>query len=172
MNRRTLLLGTLAVVSSTAGCLESAKDSGTTEMGTTDDSGTTEMGTTDDSTTEMGTTDDSTTVHAMDAPDPDHAIWVENEAATTHQIAVTVTQHVDDGPDEVVHESTHELQPKGSEYVYNLNEANPDGVERFKITGETGEQTASRFMATSKCYTDCGIVLRERGELVVERPIC
>ncbi|MFC6953694.1 hypothetical protein [Halorubellus litoreus] len=151
MNRRTLLVGTLTVVSSTVGCLESTSDSGTDPS---------------------STTDDSTTVHAMDAPDPDHRIWVENEAETANQIAVTVTKHVDDGSDEVVHESTEDLDPGGTAYVYNLNEANPDGVERFKVTGETDEQTTWRFMATSECYTDCGIVRRENGELVVERPIC
>lgn len=169
MNRRRLLAGTLAAVSSTAGCLDSASDSTTDRSATTGDA--TDSATTGDATGST-TADDPTTVHAMDAPDPDHAIWVENEADTAHRFAVTVTQHVDDGPDEVVHESTHELQPKGSEYVYNLSEANPDGVERFEVTGETGDQTTSRFMATSECYLDCGIVLRERGELVVERPIC
>lgn len=169
MNRRTLLVGALAATSSIAGCLDSTTNSATEATSTGTDS--TESPTTEASTG-SSTTEDPTTVRAVDAPDPDHAIWVENETDSVREITVTVTRIQDGEPDEVVYEATHELEPKGSKYVYNLNESNPDGVERFEVAGETGDQTTWRYVATSECYLDCGIVLREGGELVVERPIC
>jgi hypothetical protein len=162
-------LATVALV----GCLDGTAN-GTESTDRAPDSGvvTGEIETTQATPAAAEATPDETTVHPIDTPDPDHDIWVENETERTRRLRVTVTHHVEDGQDELVHESTHELAPKGSKYVYNLSEANPDGVERFEVFGESGDQTTSRFMATSECYLDCGIVLRERGELVVERPIC
>lgn len=174
MKRRQLLAtGTSALAAvGLAGCLDGGRSSTSDRTHSTRTTTATTTETTRATGPGADVGADETTVAAVDSPDPDHAIWVENEADTAHRVTVTVAHHVDGGSDEVVYESTHELEPKGSKYVYNLNEANPDGVERFKVVGEADEQTAWRFVATSECYTDCGIVIRESGELVVERPIC
>lgn len=176
MNRRTFLsvCASAVATSGLAGCVdEVTKSTGRTEGTTNSDSRTHRSEPagatgTDDATA----SDEETTVHAVDRPEPDHAIWVRNEHDVSHRIAVTVTRLGDGDPDEVVYETTLEQDPNGSDIVYNLRESNPDGVDRFEVAAETGDQAASRYIATSECYLDLSVVVRADGELVVQRSIC
>jgi hypothetical protein len=174
VRRRRLLAAAASAVATVGlvGCLDgTADDTESASRAPGSGVGTTASETTRSTGTTADVTPDETTV-PVDAPDPDHDVWVQNHDDTTHRMTVTVTRLDDGDTGEVVHESTHEQDPYGSDLAYNLRESDPDGVERFEVAGETGDQRASRYIATSECYTDCHVVVREDGELVVRRPIC
>lgn len=101
-------------------------------------------------------------------PDPDLPIHVENRHDATHTIALTVTRE----SGETVHEETYEVTAGADREVYNLDEADPDGVESFEIEATMDDRTASATVETSSCYGEAIVAVSEDGELHVTYSIC
>ncbi|WP_435175412.1 hypothetical protein [Halorussus sp. AFM4] len=87
-------------------------------------------------------------------PDPDHGISIENEASVPATLRVAVVR---EATGETVFEATRRVRPGAEVGVYNLREADPEGVERFEVCAElvaTGEaETATAATATAETTT-------------------
>lgn len=184
----------------TAGCLTDPRGvgretgepttTGATTRTTTEP--TTTGATTRDPTTDRPTTGDPTTgattgdwiAEASNSPDPDHDVVVGNDAAESRTLRVAVVR---EATGRTVFETTAELPPGGERVVYNLREADPDGVETFRVCAElvgAGAATATdsereglshrdcATVDTSECYGDAYPTLREDGSVRIVYAIC
>lgn len=177
MSERTRRSVLAAVGALSAGCLSNPGGSAdeTTTRGTT--------GT--DETTREGT------ARASNSPDPDHSISLRNDAAEAETVRVRVVR---EHTDEVVFETTEEVPPGTSFIVYDLREADPDGIEPFRICAELVAESAPATTAaddssgsddsadsehrdcslvrTSECYGDGHVTVREGGSVAVIYAVC
>ncbi|NHN59585.1 MULTISPECIES: hypothetical protein [Halorussus] len=90
-------------------------------------------------------------------PEPSHGIAIENEAGVPGTFRVEVVR---EATGETVFETTRRVRPGGEVAVYNLRQADPEGVERFEVcaelvdAGEAGTGTAEEPTTTSATTTD------------------
>ena len=105
---------------------------------------------------------------AMQQPDPDLPIMVENRHDEAHEIELTVTRE----SGETVYEATETVAPGEDREAYNLREAEPDGVEAFTIEARMGEETGSVEVETSACYGLVEVGVNEDGTLYPTYAIC
>lgn len=105
---------------------------------------------------------------AMNEPDPDLEVSIENRSNESQTIALTITRE----SGETVYENTHDVAPESDIDVYNLEEADPDGVEEFVITAERGDKKESASVKTSECYGEAFVAIAEDGEFYVTYSIC
>ena len=101
-------------------------------------------------------------------PDPDLPVYVENDHDATHDVTVTITRE----SGETVYDETHEVAPGSDREVYNLREADPDGVESFTITVTMDGTEKSITVETSACYGSAIVAVNEDGELYPYYSIC
>lgn len=113
------------------------------------------------------TTDATPGRPASRQPDPDLPVTVENDHDAAHTVELTVSR---DGT--TVHEATHDLSPGADREVYNLREADPDGIETFTVAATLGDRTGSATVETSGCYGSVVVVVQKDGELFVTYSIC
>lgn len=161
MNRRRFLAACGLGIAGLAGCLnesapgdsESPNDTPTSPTGSPD-----------------GTPDSDPPSHedAMNEPDPDLDVGIENGSDETQTITLTVARE----SGETVYEETHDVAPGSDIDVYNLEEADPDGVEEFVITAERDGQQESASVKTNKCYGNAFVSIAEDGEFYVTYSIC
>lgn len=162
MHRRQVLASTGLLVAGITGC-SGADPGGGTETATP-------SGTTPDRQTRTRTRTRTPTgfEHAAEQPDPDLAVGLVNRDDDPHSLSLTVTRT--DG--DVVHESVHDLEPGAQTEAYNLQSADPDGVERFTIAVEVGDRREAVNVQTSECYGDVRFSVDDGGELDVTYAIC
>jgi len=166
MQRRHLLATATTLLAGTtvAGCL--TDDSTATDTTTTHGDPTTGAPT-------SGTTEDYVgTEEASNTPAPDHQITARNDHDEPHELRVVVARTERGERVETVHESARELAPGSVDSVYNLEDANPDGVQSFAVESSVGGQLAVVVLETSACYGDLEIVVDETGELDPIYAIC
>lgn len=105
---------------------------------------------------------------AMEEPDPDLPITIENRHDEPHEVSVTVAR----ASGETVYGATTEVAAGEERTVYNLEEAEPEGVEAFTVEAALGEQTESVEVETSACYGEVRIEVTEEGRLYPFYSIC
>lgn len=161
MNRRRFLAACGLGIAGLAGCLDESVPGGS-ESPTDDDD--------DSPSSPSGTPDDDPPSHedAMNEPDSDLAVGIENRSDETQTITLTVTRE----SGETVYEGTHDVAPGSDIDVYNLQEADPDGIEKFVITAERDGQQESASVETSKCYGEAFVSIADDGEFYVTYTIC
>ncbi|WP_161973161.1 hypothetical protein [Halostella litorea] len=172
-SRRRVL--SLAAGVLTAGCTTGPGFGSATDA-TTTPSTATDAGSpaTDTTTAEPPTSTFDSTRHAGETPDPDHEISVRNEQSRERSVRVTVVREATGG---TVFERTVDVAAGATRSVYNLKRADPDGVERFEVcgslvggSGDSGSDCVT--IATSECYADAEITVRESGEVRVIYAVC
>ncbi|WP_227130801.1 hypothetical protein [Halorubellus salinus] len=179
MNRRTLLATATSALSSVvlAGCLtDDEPGASTSERSTTPHDGTeTERSGSEPSgsSTPTETTDDDSTwwSEAANEPDPSKEVRIGNdgEDGVAHSVGLEVYR---EATGTVVHDERHEV-PAGSELVaYDTADANPDGVEAFRITCTFEDQTETVTIETSECYGWAEFVVTADDELDGTYTIC
>ena len=173
MPSRRRVLAAAFVAASAAGCAEfdpsDGRDgpSGTDESEATDDSRAPDTTGTDGADgTPTGTAADDQP--AAQEPDPDLPIHVENRHDEARSLSLTVAR--DSG--QVVHESAHDLEPGNGYEAYNLQEARPDGVERFDVDVEAGGNRKEISVRTNACYGEARVGFDSSGELFATYSIC
>lgn len=105
---------------------------------------------------------------AMQEPDADLAISIENRHDEAHEVEVTVARASGDP----VFTTTERVEPGAERGIYNLEHADPDGVEAFTIEARMGGQTESIEVETSACYGPVEVGITEEGELYPVYAIC
>jgi hypothetical protein len=200
---RRSLLGAVGIGLSSAGCLSDAGGPATGE--TTTDGATTDSAATDAATTrateettrgtadattdpaaDVTATDEGTTgdwiARASNSPDPDHEITVEHDLAEPRLLRVTVVR---EETGETVFETTDEFS-RGEHTLYNLTEADPEGVEEFRVcaellsadtsattaTGTTSPRRDCVTLATNECYGSAHVAPQEDGSVRIVYAIC
>jgi hypothetical protein len=169
---RRSVLAALGLGLATAGCVGDPGETGT-----------------DESTTDAGTTTDYRTGQASGQQDPDHRISVNNDADEARTARTWVVR---EETGETVFEATRGV-PAGAEVeVYNLKEADPDGIETFRVCGQlvdsaggtatttttattASEESDSRGCATlqtSECYGEAIVTVEKDDSLAVIYAIC
>ncbi|MFT4883031.1 MAG: hypothetical protein ACI8U4_000529 [Natronomonas sp.] len=158
MERRRFLAACGLGIAGTAGCLDGSIPSGP------------ENSTDDPPPSPSGTPGDDPPSHedVMNEPDPDLDVGIENRSDETQTITLTVSRE----SGETVYEDTHDVAPGSDIDVYNLKEADPDGVEEFVIAAERDGQRESATVRTNKCYGEAFVSIAEDGEFYVTYTIC
>lgn len=106
-------------------------------------------------------------------PDPDHPVYLANQDSERRTVRVWVERT---STGETVFEETRDVAAGTELEVYNLEQADPDGVERFTVcgrvvdsatsTGETPDGTNSdrvtecATVETSQCYGSIHVTVR------------
>ena len=73
---------------------------------------------------------------------------------------------------ETVHEGTYTLDPGTEREVYDVADADPDGVESFRVTATARNATGTVTIETSACSTDAFVEITSSGELDPLRGVC
>ncbi|UPV74814.1 hypothetical protein M0R89_01790 [Halorussus limi] len=163
---RRSVLAAVGVGLASAGCLSDAGGVAadrTTTGGQTPESSTerttrepptekTTGGTTDSASdpTETDDTNGDWIAKASNTPEPDHEITVENELSGPRTLRVAVVR---EATGETVFETTEEF-PRGESILYNLREADPDGVERFRVCAELVASNGTATAADTQTPAD------------------
>lgn len=190
---RRSVLAALGVGLASAGCLSAldrvADGAGTAEPTSTT---TTEESTAGEATTEQPPTEATTgdwIDRASNSPDPDHEITLRNDAAEPRRLRVAVVR---EATGETVFETTADVSPGGERVLYNLRDADPDGVETFRVCAElvgaaaatTGTGAAAETertdsprrdcatVDTNECYGSAHATLTEDGSVRIIYAIC
>ncbi|WP_336022127.1 hypothetical protein [Halobellus salinisoli] len=102
-------------------------------------------------------------------PDPDKAVYVENRWNQSVEIRIQVVR---EATNETVYDETSTFEPGADREVYNLADANPDGVESFRVIATAMNTTESVTTETNKCYGSAHVEITENGELYPYYAIC
>jgi hypothetical protein len=102
-------------------------------------------------------------------PAPDQRVTLRNE--WNGSVAVTL-RVVRVATNETVHEATYDLAPGAEREVYSTAEADPDGVEAFRVVVAARGQTGSVTIETDACYGGAFGTVREDGRLDVFYAVC
>lgn len=116
----------------------------------------------------------------VNEPKADHAVYLANEGSRARTVSVAVTREATGDP---VFEEALTAQPGLESEIYNLNRADPEGVEAFSIcarlvaptpdpTATVGPDRECITMQTDACYGTAHITVLESGELQVFHSIC
>ncbi|WP_049970346.1 hypothetical protein [Haladaptatus cibarius] len=196
-NRRSILAVVGAVVS-TAGCVSDLGGKTTTTPPQTEP---TQTATTTKATSET-TTEETTLgdwwVKASKEPNPDHSISLWNRGDEQQTVRVRVVRRA---TDETVFDERYDIGCGGvRRTLYNLKDANPEGVEGFSICAEfvesagtrttTGNQSETKqttasdsdatesqsrgcvSISTNECYGDVDLIITEEGSIDATYAIC
>lgn len=189
---RRSLLAAVGVGLASAGCLsnfeggpgearteDAATTEATTESTATSDESTVKTTTEEITTEETGT--EAGTRYASDSPEPDHSIHLRSAAAESQQVRVRIVR---EATGETVFEATEEATA-GERTLYNLRQADPEGVEAFLVcaelvetgTAKTETATASprrdcATVRTSECYGNAHVTVEEDGSVQIIYAIC
>jgi hypothetical protein len=176
MKRRTLIATTAGAVASVAaaGCLtDDAPGASTTERTTTLDDDTTIRSppeTTEPST--PTTTEESFSwSEASNEPDPSKYVRLGNEGedGVAHTVSLEVYH---EATGEVVHDRTHTVAAGETKTVYDTADANPTGVDSFRVTAAFEGESKEVGIETSECYGSAQFVVSSENELRASYTIC
>jgi hypothetical protein len=104
----------------------------------------------------------------MTEPDPDLDVGIENQSDEAQTITLEISREAGG----IVYEETREVAPETDRDVYNLERADPDGIEAFVIAAERGDKRESATVKTSECYGNAFVAIAEDGEFYVTYSIC
>ncbi|MFA1610565.1 hypothetical protein [Halobellus rubicundus] len=170
MRRASAVAATLALLLLTAGCLGGAPSSGTDSATPTDAAPSGSPTPTPDPTPGATPTDEWTsTERASEIPDADKAVHVENRWNRSVELRIRVVR---EATNETVYDETATFEPGADRDVYNVREANPDGIESFRVTATGLNATGSVTIETSACYTGAYVEVTDEGELYPFHGIC
>jgi hypothetical protein len=176
---RRSVFAAVGIGSAIAGCATHAADTDQTSASTDSDSNQTETST-------VGFTDPAT------IPDPSKLIVIRNESDEAWRVSVQVVR---EATSETVYDQTHTVTDGRRTAVYNLEDANPDGVESITVCAELlnadqttngttttnnatrtstprTEETKCMTTKTSKCHGDVNVVIDEAEKLNVTYMVC
>ncbi|SMP27501.1 hypothetical protein [Halobellus salinus] len=126
-----------------------------------------------DTTTGMGGAGTDTkavsTRGASNQPDPDKTVRLENAWNQPVDIRIRVVR---EATDETVHEGTYTLDRGEQREVYNVADADPDGIESFRVTATARNTTESVTIETNRCYGGAYVEVLEDGTLYPYYAIC
>lgn len=154
----------LAVLFLTAGCLSPA--SAPEDSSSTTDTVPT---TTEPTTTRTATTTVCGWSCLDDQPDPHHSVQLENNWNQSVEVHVRVIR---EATNTTVHNETYTLEPGSERTVYNVAEAEPDGIETFDVAITALNTTENTGIRTSKCFGNAFARIQNDGELFVSYSIC
>jgi hypothetical protein len=100
--------------------------------------------------------------------DPDLPVRVDDRRDEVVAVALTVTRR---STDAVVHEATVDVEPGRSREVYDLREADPTGIERYRVAATADGRTAATTVETDACHAGVSVVVAD-GEVRVGAVIC
>lgn len=104
-----------------------------------------------------------------DRPDASKEIHLENfwnESVEMHVQVVRVRTN------ETVHDETYALESGDDVHAYTLSEADPDGIESFRIVVTARNETQNVTVETNACYGDAYAELQDEGQLYLYYEIC
>ena len=159
MRRSGLAAAALALLFLTAGCLSGAPPTDTASATPTPDP----------TPGETATAGYTSTERASEIPDADKAVHVENRWNRSVEIRISVVRAA---TNETVYEATETFEPGADRDVYSLAEADPDGIESFRIVASGLNTTESVTVRTSACYGNAYVEVTEEGELFPYYAIC
>lgn len=174
MNRRHVLASAGTLIAGLAGCLETTQGDApsSTETPTEDtpaeDTPAEDTPDADESAESTETPSDSSGLaEAANQPNADHPVRVINHDDSAYSVSVKITQ---DG--ETIDTVTHESNPDANDVVYNLRQADPDGIEEYDVTATLGNQSETVKVRTNDCFGDVNVVIQSDGSLFVTYSIC
>lgn len=106
---------------------------------------------------------------ATNQPDSDKAVYVRNDWNRSVEMRVRVVR---DATNETVHDETYDLPPGAGRTVYDVSEADPDGIESFTVVATARNATERVTIRTNRCYGDAHAEVRDDGTLYVYYAIC
>ena len=106
---------------------------------------------------------------ASDQPDPDKRVRLENAWNQSVEIRISVVR---EATNETVHEGTYTLEPEEQREVYNTADADPDGIESFRVTATARNTTESVTIETNACYGGAYVEVLDDGTLYPYYAIC
>jgi hypothetical protein len=106
---------------------------------------------------------------ASNQPDPDKTVQLENAWNQSVEIRISVVR---EAANETVHEGTYTLDPGTEREVYDVADADPDGVESFRVTATARNATRTVTIETSACSTDAYVEITSSGDLYPFRGVC
>lgn len=113
-------------------------------------------------------TDEYLSREAANEPDPDLPINVTNRHDETHEVSVTIARE----SGETVYDETVAIEAGEDREIYNIEDADPDGVEAFDVRAAMDGQTESVRVETSACYGLVDIGINGNGEFRMTYAIC
>ena len=102
-------------------------------------------------------------------PDPDKRVTLSNEWTETVAMDLRVVRVA---TNETVHEATYDLAPGEDRAVYSTAEADPEGIESFRVVVTARDRTRAVTIETSTCYGGAYGVVRSDGTLDVFYAVC
>ena len=164
----------LAVLVLTAGCVgPSSVGDGSETAPPTSPAGTATPTPDPDPTTGMGGSGTETafvgTEGASNQPDPDKSVRVENAWNRSVDVQIRVVR---EATNETVYEGTYTLEPSEEREVYNTADADPDGIESFRVTATARNTTESVTIETNACYGGAYVEVLDDGTLYPYYAIC
>lgn len=106
---------------------------------------------------------------AMNQPDTDKMVILRNDWNRSSAIRVQVTYNP---TNETVYDQTHQLASGTEKSVYNISEADPDGIEAFTIVLTARNTTERATIETNRCYGDVYGEIQRDGTLYQYYEIC
>ncbi|MFB6092616.1 MAG: hypothetical protein ABEK02_06360 [Haloquadratum sp.] len=175
--RRTRAVGTLFVVLFlAAGCLGGPPSAGTdtaTATPTQTPTATAAPGsptpTPDPTPGETPTETWEPTTRASEIPDADKAVHVENRWNRSVEVRIRVVRVA---TNETVYAGTETFDPGADRDVYSIAEADPDGIESFRVVATALNTTESVTIETNACYGNVYVEITEDGTLYLYYAIC
>jgi len=166
------LVVVVAVLALTAGCVGSSPigDGSETPMSPVDTATPTpEPPTTTKADGSATTTASVNTEGASNEPDPDKPVRLENAWNRSADVRIQVVR---EATNETVHEGTYTLEPGEEREVYDTADADPEGIERFRVTATARNTTESVTIETNACYGGAHVEVLEDGTLYPYYAIC
>jgi hypothetical protein len=106
---------------------------------------------------------------ALSQPDATKEVRLENAWNRTTSVRVRVTR---DATNETVHRATYDVEPAERITVYNLSDADPDGIEPFTVAVTAHNATERVTIETNRCYGNVYGEIQDRGQLYLYYEIC
>jgi hypothetical protein len=162
----------VTVLALTAGCVGPSATGGGPETATAEPPVETATPTAEpDPTTGVDSTDTKavSTEAWSNQPDPDKRVHLENAWNRSVDIRLRVVRAA---TNETVHEKTYTLAPGAEREVYTLAEADPDGIESFRVSATARNTTESVAIETNVCYGGAHVEVTEDGTLYPYYSIC
>lgn len=113
-----------------------------------------------------GSTD--TNAKAIQTPDEDKSVSLENELNRTREIRLTIIRNK---TDEVVHNETYMVN-NSIDDVYNTEDANPEGIEKFSVIARTDSQSSEVSIETNECFGSAYVKISRDNDLEAFYSIC
>lgn len=106
---------------------------------------------------------------ALNEPDPDKAVQVQNSWNRTVAVRIEVRRAATNA---TVFADTETVEPGADRTVYELGDADPKGVERFTVVATARNATERVAIETSACYGDAYAEILPDGTLYLYYAIC